>query len=78
MIKSILHTYEVASGQQVTYNKSNVMFSKNIPLNRKDEVLTTLDIKEVLSHDKYLNLNFQVIFPTIFSPLLANIDGDLW
>jgi len=55
-VKLILDQYERASGQQVNFGKSSVVFSKAIPQSRSDEILITLDMQEVLSHEKYLGL----------------------
>ena len=53
-VKSILHDFEEASSQKINLAKSNVLFGKGIPLQRRDEILMTLDIREVLSYNKYL------------------------
>ena len=55
-IKSILYSYEVALGQKARFDKPNVMFEKGIPADRKNDTLLILDIREVLSYDKYLEL----------------------
>ena len=56
-VRSILNIYK-AFGQQVNLAKSSVLFGKGVAQHRKDEVLLTLDIREILSYDKYLG------FPT--------------
>jgi len=48
--------YEVASGQQVNYSKTDVAFSKGIPQEVRRKITQALNIKEVLSHEKYLSL----------------------
>ena len=55
-MKLILDQYERASGQQVNFSKSSMVFSKAIPQSRRDEILITLDMWEGLSHEKYLGL----------------------
>ena len=55
-MKNIFLLYEKASGQQVNFNKSSVVFSKDVPQQRRDEIIITLDVREVLSNEKYLRL----------------------
>ena len=55
-VREILGVYERASGQIVNMQKSNVVFSKGIPPSRREEILITLDMREVLAHEKYLGL----------------------
>jgi len=45
MIKSILYSYDVALGQRVSFDKSNVIFEKGIPPDKKNDILLTLDIR---------------------------------
>jgi len=56
LIKDILDTYAAASGQLVNYSKIDVSFSKGVPCVRQNAITIALDIREVLSHDKYLGL----------------------
>ena len=55
-VKDILSKYEDASGQQINFHKSQVVFSKGTPQARRDNIPLQLDIREVLAHDKYLGL----------------------
>jgi len=55
-VKEVLGLYERASGQTVNVQKSNVVFAKGVPTTRREEILITLDMREVLSHEKYLGL----------------------
>lgn len=55
-IRDLLHRYELTSGQQVNMAKTNVSVSKGTSTMRRDEVMITLDVREVLAHDKYLGL----------------------
>jgi len=43
--KSIPRSYKATSGQMVNLDRSNVMFRKGIALDKKKEVLLTLDIR---------------------------------
>ena len=45
MIKSILYSYDVALGQRVSFDKSNVIFEKGIPPDKKNDILLPLDIR---------------------------------
>jgi len=56
VIKEILAYYENASGQQVNYSKTCVVFNRCTQQSSKDEVLITLDIREVLTYEKNLRL----------------------
>ena len=55
-IKSILPQYEMASRQQVNICKTSAFFSNRTSQIRKDEILLALDIRKLLTHDKYLGL----------------------
>jgi len=55
-IRDLLHRYELASGQQVNVAKTNVSFSKGTSSMRRDEVIITLNVQEVLAYNKYLGL----------------------
>lgn len=54
VVKQILHHYERASGQQVNFAKTDVSFSKGVKADRRNTLTICLDIREVLSHEKYL------------------------
>ena len=60
VLKNILDTYEASSGQQINCDKTQVMFSKGTPQSIKENILIIFDIREVLSHDKYLGLPTRV------------------
>ena len=59
-IKNLLELYEAASDQQVNYSKTDVAFSKGIPEELRRRITQILNIKEVLSHEKYLGLPMHV------------------
>ncbi|XP_021859944.2 uncharacterized protein [Spinacia oleracea] len=56
VIADIISKYERASGQSVNLDKTDVVFSKCVDVNRRDEIVTTLGVKEVAKHEKYLGL----------------------
>jgi len=55
-VKDKLHKYEAASGQKINFAKTDVSFSKGVQPERRNQIAICLDIREVLSHDKYLGL----------------------
>ncbi|XP_062014625.1 uncharacterized protein LOC133731216 [Rosa rugosa] len=56
----ILDTYEQASGQQVNFRKSSVVFSNNVQEARQHHLATILGVNCVKEHDKYLGLPIRV------------------
>ena len=59
-LQSILHLYEVCSGQVVNYAKSSVMFSKNTRQLQKNEVLNALHIRSEAITERYLGIHAYV------------------
>ncbi|XP_050226483.1 uncharacterized protein LOC126676341 [Mercurialis annua] len=55
-VKVILDRYEHLSGQLVNFNKSNLMFSKNVEGNSGVSIAGVLNVKVVLDQGKYLGL----------------------
>ncbi|XP_024171787.1 uncharacterized protein LOC112177760 [Rosa chinensis] len=55
-ILEVFETYGRASGQVVNFNKSSVVFSKNVSECMQDEVASLLGVEIVDSHEKYLGL----------------------
>lgn len=55
-IMDILLTYEVASGQKINLEKSEVSFSRNVCANMQNMLLTKLNFKAVNEHERYLGL----------------------
>ena len=54
-IRQLLHQYEEASGQAMNLAKTQV-FSKGVKCDRRSRITHLLDIREILSYDKYLGL----------------------
>jgi len=52
----MLWSYERASGQCVKYEKTDMVSSRGVEHATKREITLALDIREVLSYDKYLGL----------------------
>ncbi|XP_061999150.1 uncharacterized protein LOC133716455 [Rosa rugosa] len=55
-ISNVLKVYGKASGQQVNFHKSSVMFSKNVDRATQNLLATFLGVNVVESHEKYLGL----------------------
>ncbi|KAL9681127.1 hypothetical protein QQ045_012908 [Rhodiola kirilowii] len=60
-IKKLLTAYELVAGQKVNYSKSEIVFSKNVVEDLKEELSSSLQVNTVQCHTKYLGL------PMIFS-----------
>ena len=54
VLRNILYNYERASGQTVNFSKTDVSFSRGVSTERRNQITLLLDIREVLSHNKYL------------------------
>ncbi|KAH1137471.1 hypothetical protein GYH30_027460 [Glycine max] len=52
----IIKTYELASGQAINLQKSNVIFSRNVQQLDRGEILEVLGVQEGNSNGKYLGL----------------------
>lgn len=55
-IKQVLHKFELAYGQKVNYNKSSIVFSKNVHSTFQTSVAESLSMEVVSVHEKYLGL----------------------
>ena len=55
-VLDILYTYEAASGQKLNMDKSEVSFSRNLELAKKNTLQMKLAFKAVEDHEKYLRL----------------------
>ena len=81
VITDIISKYERASGQSVNLDKTDVVFSKCVDTNRRAEIVTTLGVKEVVKHDKYLGLptivgrSKKVIFAALKERIWKKIQG---
>ena len=52
----ILSLWQRASGQLINLDKSELSFSQNVPIDRKNDVQGWIKIKAIESHSKYLGL----------------------
>ncbi|XP_024171861.1 uncharacterized protein LOC112177844 [Rosa chinensis] len=55
-IQNVIETYGRASGQLVNFDKSSVVFSKNISSFMQEEVSSLMGVEVVASHERYLGL----------------------
>ncbi|KAL9661127.1 hypothetical protein QQ045_025947 [Rhodiola kirilowii] len=55
-LKSILEEYESISGEKVNYEKSKIMFSRNMHADIRIEVVQILGVTQTDTHTKYLGL----------------------
>ncbi|PRQ31208.1 hypothetical protein RchiOBHm_Chr5g0032961 [Rosa chinensis] len=58
--RDILNTYERASGQKVNFQKSSVIFSKNVHTDTQAALAAILEVNHVAKHDRYLGLPLRV------------------
>ncbi|XP_057518017.1 uncharacterized protein LOC130798939 [Amaranthus tricolor] len=75
-IKNLLSHFEFFSGQQINRDRCELSFSKSLEGYLRRRVSSCLDIKEVLSHDKYLGLLTKCFRSKNFS--FVNLRDRIW
>ena len=55
-MRSILHTYELASGQAINFQKSGIFFNSNALQEARDLVSSILEVSHPLDTGRYLGL----------------------
>ncbi|XP_062012081.1 uncharacterized protein LOC133728670 [Rosa rugosa] len=55
-IQNVLHNYELASGQQINFSKSSIVFSKRVPEVDNCAITGFLGVSIEVEHEKYLGL----------------------
>jgi len=75
-IIQVLNKYQLASGQLVSYDKSEVSFSLNVPDLEKNIIYNKIEIKAVTSHSRYLGL--PVIFGRSKKEMFAFLQDRIW
>ncbi|XP_048499407.1 putative ribonuclease H protein At1g65750 isoform X2 [Beta vulgaris subsp. vulgaris] len=56
IIVDILNHYELASGQKINYDKSEVSFSRGVSIEQREELKNILNMRQVDRHEKYLGI----------------------
>ena len=80
-IMDILSVYELASGQKINLDKSEVSFSRNVCTDSQNMLLSKLNFRAVLDHGKYLGLptfvgrSKKVVFQVIQDKLWKKVKG---
>jgi hypothetical protein len=75
-IMKVLQSYQLASGQMVNLDKSEVSFSRNVPEIEKDMICHQIAIKTVASHSRYLGL--PVIFGRSKKDVFSFVQERIW
>lgn len=81
ILANIISTYERASGQKVNYDKTQISFSKNVPLSMRQQITNHLGVVEVDRHEKYLGLptivgkSKKIIFQCIKERIWKKLQG---
>ncbi|KAL9664899.1 hypothetical protein QQ045_020308 [Rhodiola kirilowii] len=61
LLAAVLKEYEMISGQRINFAKSEINFSKNVPVQGRETIAELFGVQQVESHTRYLEL------PIIFS-----------
>lgn len=56
VLKELLEIYRVLSGQRINYQKSEVVYNRNVSMEASDFFSETLAVRRVNYHAKYLGL----------------------
>lgn len=60
MVKNILALYKVASGQEVNFHKSSVLFSKNVTADLRQALCRELEVSKDVGTELYLGMLIMV------------------
>lgn len=52
----VLHSYQLAFGQLVNFDKSDMSYGRNVPIHDKEIICNKIGMKVVIHHSKYLGL----------------------
>ncbi|XP_048499711.1 uncharacterized protein LOC104890046 isoform X5 [Beta vulgaris subsp. vulgaris] len=80
-IVDILNLYELASGQKINYEKSEVSFSKGVSQEQQEALMGILKMRRVDKHDKYLGIpsiagrSKKAIFDSILDRIWKKLQG---
>lgn len=53
MVVDMLNQYEVASGQKINYDKSEVSFGRGVSAEQREELMEVLHMRQVDKPEKY-------------------------
>ncbi|KAL0355322.1 UNVERIFIED_CONTAM: putative mitochondrial protein [Sesamum radiatum] len=75
LIRGLLAKFERGSGLQVNYQKSVVVFSRNVPLQTQADLANLLGVVRIAKHEKYLGLPSTVGRSKRETPLLSELES---
>jgi hypothetical protein len=75
-IIQVLNKYQLASGQLVSFEKSEVSFSLNVPDIEKNIICNKIEVKAMTSNSRYLGL--PVIFGRSKKEVFAFVQDMIW
>jgi hypothetical protein len=75
-ILNILSTYQKASGQMVNMEKSEVSYSRNVPIENKEMIFNKMGVKTVDTHSRYLSL--PVVFGRSKKVVFSLVQDRVW
>ncbi|MDD0148500.1 hypothetical protein PSY31_22705, partial [Shigella flexneri] len=58
--KHVLNVYEQAFGQRVNFQKSSIVFNRNVNIDLQTRLTSILEVERKEEHDKYLGLPMRV------------------
>ncbi|XP_010666976.2 uncharacterized protein LOC104884079 [Beta vulgaris subsp. vulgaris] len=80
-IVDILNRYELAFGQKINYEKSEVSFSKGVRVEQKEALMGILKMRQVEKHEKYLGIpsvagrSKKLIFASLLDRIWKKLQG---
>lgn len=75
-ILKILHSYQAASGQIVNFDKSDMSYIRNMPIQVKEMIYNKIGIKSLNHHAKYLGL--PVVFGRSKNEVFSLVQDKVW
>ncbi|XP_010690686.1 uncharacterized protein LOC104904188 [Beta vulgaris subsp. vulgaris] len=81
VIVDILNKYELASGQKINYEKSEVSFSRGVSIKQREDLTNVLNMRQVENHEKYPGIPFisgrlkKLIFDSLLDRIWKKLQG---
>ena len=81
IIVDVLNKYELASGQKINYEKSEVSFSRGVSTMQREELTNILHMQQVDRHEKYLGIpsisgrSKKAIFDSLMDRIRKKLQG---